>query len=166
MVQGPLGPAIFWICTNPTCPRSCHDTKARFLVELLATIRLREQHKADSSELEKYLSEYSQLFQSSEECAGCGNFTHPNSRPTHDRDLRDLMIVGTELLARGVLVSYFGVSCSQCGTPILLFEDKSRGQTKFTATGKLRMTCPDNFCNYERDYGTDEVIHFQISRKT
>lgn len=60
---------------------------------------------------------------------------------------------------------HFGVLCHQCGSAILPFVDRSAGQKpiSFGGGGKLRITCPYRDCQYQDDYGSEEVKCFRVT---
>jgi hypothetical protein len=56
---------------------------------------------------------------------------------------------------------YFAVDCENCGSPIALLHDATRGGHRLSSAGSFRVTCPRVECVHDGTYSTAEVTSLE-----
>jgi hypothetical protein len=60
---------------------------------------------------------------------------------------------------------YLGVLCLKCKSPILFALDRSEGEGKLAAPGKLFLTCSQTECRAQADYSGARISRYQSQAK-
>jgi hypothetical protein len=60
---------------------------------------------------------------------------------------------------------FFGVVCTQCHSPILLFHGAPESKLRFQGIGKLRVVCSNSKCQFQKEYRTEQILRFQATPK-